>query len=513
MATIPEFFVKQLSLNGNTYELISKYLQDSDGNAKDWQDIVNLVSGNFQFIISTNAANTPEGVSWFNAEGTEITGTLKAADVENPAIYFVPTDLRVSQDHAEYISVGGAWEKIGHTDIDLSQYAKKGIYTGTAAENGKHTHTVTGSVTVPTITSTAKKLGINGNAISGASASKSKMVVSQVVPAVANGTASKVTVGTNTGAASKATAGTAKDVAKAGTAVTFNAAGAATSVATVGEEQSIIPAVANGTVVPAVAVAEADRPTKTVFGTATSASKVSVTNGSVASYKQGADSFTANGDDTFTQGSQAAWSAAVSTAGVLSFNFTTNTLPTFTQGAKASFTQGTDTFTPNTPTAVSADDVVVPVVTSNNAVSVATVGTAVSVAKAGTAVKFNAAGAAVDVATVGAETSIVPAVANGSLTPYTFEDVDIPTVSASDVNVATVGTAVNVATGALSATGTGAEVAIDVDTTAAALSLVAGATGDVDVVESIDVGSTTAALANGSAAEAGEHTHTVSTTL
>lgn len=52
-----------------------------------------------------------------------------------------------------------------------------------------------------------------------------------------------------------------------------------------------------------------------------------------------ADTFTPNGTDTFTQGSQAAWSAAV-TNETLSFSFTANTLPTFTQGAKASFTEG-----------------------------------------------------------------------------------------------------------------------------------------------------------------------------
>lgn len=55
-----------------------------------------------------------------------------------------------------------------------------------------------------------------------------------------------------------------------------------------------------------------------------------------------ADTFTPNGDDTFTQGSQAAWSANVDDKSeTLSFSFTTNTLPTFTQGAKASYAEGT----------------------------------------------------------------------------------------------------------------------------------------------------------------------------
>lgn len=54
-----------------------------------------------------------------------------------------------------------------------------------------------------------------------------------------------------------------------------------------------------------------------------------------------ADTFTPNGDDTFTAGSQAAWSANVDDASeTLSFSFTANALPTFTQGAKASYTEG-----------------------------------------------------------------------------------------------------------------------------------------------------------------------------
>lgn len=55
-----------------------------------------------------------------------------------------------------------------------------------------------------------------------------------------------------------------------------------------------------------------------------------------------ADTFTPNGDDTFTAGSQAAWSASVDDVSeTLSFSFTANTLPTFKQGAKASYTEGT----------------------------------------------------------------------------------------------------------------------------------------------------------------------------
>lgn len=54
-----------------------------------------------------------------------------------------------------------------------------------------------------------------------------------------------------------------------------------------------------------------------------------------------ADTFTPNGDDKFTAGSKAAWSANVDEdSETLSFSFTANDLPTFTQGAKASYTEG-----------------------------------------------------------------------------------------------------------------------------------------------------------------------------
>lgn len=53
------------------------------------------------------------------------------------------------------------------------------------------------------------------------------------------------------------------------------------------------------------------------------------------------DIFTTNGDDTFTAGSKATWSANVDeTSETLSFSFTANDLPTFKQGAKASYTEG-----------------------------------------------------------------------------------------------------------------------------------------------------------------------------
>lgn len=79
-----------------------------------------------------------------------------------------------------------------------------------------------------------------------------------------------------------------------------------------------------------------------------------------------ADTFVPNGDDQFTQGSQAAWSASVDDNETLSFSFTANTLPTFTQGAKASYTEGA--FTQGTlPTLAEAGTTVVTGITKAEA--------------------------------------------------------------------------------------------------------------------------------------------------
>lgn len=79
-----------------------------------------------------------------------------------------------------------------------------------------------------------------------------------------------------------------------------------------------------------------------------------------------ADTFVPNGDDQFTAGSQAAWSASVDNNETLSFSFTANTLPTFTQGAKASYTEGA--FTQGTlPTLAEAGTTVVTGITKAEA--------------------------------------------------------------------------------------------------------------------------------------------------
>lgn len=78
-------------------------------------------------------------------------------------------------------------------------------------------------------------------------------------------------------------------------------------------------------------------------------------------------------------------------------------------------------------------------------------------------------------ASKGTDISITPAVSNGTITPYTFTDVTVPiaasaqtvvtNVESSKKNVATVGNAVTVATGAANASGAGASIVTGVGTT------------------------------------------------
>lgn len=76
------------------------------------------------FNICTNASNTPQGVKW-SSGGTTITGTLVASSSTTGAFYLVPASTEGGKDiFAEYVTVIDSstysWEKIGTTDIDLS---------------------------------------------------------------------------------------------------------------------------------------------------------------------------------------------------------------------------------------------------------------------------------------------------------------------------------------------------------------------------------------------------------
>ena len=133
------------------------------GNVYDIKDAVarEMISGGVSFIIGWDGISVPdvtkipEGVV-VTYNGTSYTGTLAANDATPGAFYLVrsSTSAGVSDHYDEFVPVGEsgsrAWEKIGDTQIDLSDVV-------TDVDLSKATDTVIGSdatfkITQPTIT-------------------------------------------------------------------------------------------------------------------------------------------------------------------------------------------------------------------------------------------------------------------------------------------------------------------------------------------------------------------------
>lgn len=90
------------------------------------------LEGDFNVVVSTNAANTPQGVKWMDGS-TEITGTLQPGADTYHDIYLVPAGgSEGSNTYKEYITTrsGSAgsytytWEKLGDIAVDLTGYVK-----------------------------------------------------------------------------------------------------------------------------------------------------------------------------------------------------------------------------------------------------------------------------------------------------------------------------------------------------------------------------------------------------
>lgn len=254
--------------------------------------------GGIKFILSTNAATTPLGVTWTDTSttpATVITGTLAAADADKAAFYLVPLeDGSTPNIYREYIVVSGStyiWEQLGTTAIDLSD-----VVTGVTLNKGSGDK-VLGKDT--TFTNNASSVSFQGGAsdtfVKSYPGAKSKLETTTIkgvgqdtsFNAVktaqdktatntvfgTDATASKVTTETKTATnttfgnsetVNKVSAGAAVEVAKAGSAVTNVLSGDIASVftnATVENEvlrftstsvtkNSITPAVDNGTITP-----------------------------------------------------------------------------------------------------------------------------------------------------------------------------------------------------------------------------------------------------------------------
>lgn len=125
-----------------------------------------MASAGVSFTLSTDAASTPKDVTWDNG-GTIITGTLVASADTTGIFYLVPaTTEQSSKDiYAEYVTVqygSGSliiysWEKIGTTDIDLSDL---GDLAYKDAASGYYTPE--GTVSTPTFTGTMSTVSVSG---------------------------------------------------------------------------------------------------------------------------------------------------------------------------------------------------------------------------------------------------------------------------------------------------------------------------------------------------------------
>lgn len=101
------------------------------------------------FVVSTDAGSTPKDVTW-QSGGTTITGTLVASASTVGAFYLVPATTASGKDiYSEYVtlksgsgsSITYSWEKIGTTDIDLSNLGDL-AYKDTATGNYRPEGTV-----------------------------------------------------------------------------------------------------------------------------------------------------------------------------------------------------------------------------------------------------------------------------------------------------------------------------------------------------------------------------------
>lgn len=112
-------YISKITLpNGQTYDI-------KDQEARDL--IEGLAEAGLKFKKSTNAADTPYGVVWYD-HGTEIVGTLQASAADHSYIFLVPDSTESgASKYIEYITLNEGteatpswvWEALGSTDIDI----------------------------------------------------------------------------------------------------------------------------------------------------------------------------------------------------------------------------------------------------------------------------------------------------------------------------------------------------------------------------------------------------------
>lgn len=303
--------IRKLQSGNTTYYYAAKALLDEGNVERSYEDIIKLINDLKRIgfkVVKLNELPEANAAAFnlyeYNIVLVDDTSSLTGACTE----YVI---LRSGEEG----SYAYRWEKIGTTSSDLADYLTYNLqYNNAALSAGSHKHTVT----VPTVTKTTTKLSASvGNVAVGANGTaavvksypgvSSKLVTATIVPAVANGTASKAT---------------------AGTAVTYG----------------------NANVGTAVSVGTSLGGTKTFVTSAIKSATLDVVTTASEGYQAvvtGATMPTLGGTKTFVTGvntgTAASWSAHVSNDGVLSFEWTANTPSTSAGTGTVSLNAGSAT--------------------------------------------------------------------------------------------------------------------------------------------------------------------------
>lgn len=485
MALNENIRIKQIQAGTDSYEISARYILTSSNVEKSYEDILDLI-GEKAGVVILQSLPQANAESYATYKNNLVLVPARSSTTSNAKDEYVIVRTGTTGNYTYY------WEQVGTTQIDLDNYWKLGDqYNGAALSSGAHTHTVSGTVTVPTIAvDKTKKLGLSPDtqSLSTYDSTSTKLVTTTLTPV--GGT---TTVATNTGHDEISYVSAVASEAQTSTgAITYVESVAATTLTgtktfnTDAIKNVELSASATSTDGP-LYVQDASLGGTTTFNTDAiknvelSASGTS-TDGPV--YIQEA-SLSGGSAGSAAATASAFNSASVDNNGVLSFGTGTFATSGLT-GVAMPTLNTTPKYMKVTKTNASTADV--------------TLSTTPKYMKA---TKTNAS-----TGTVG----ISSGVPTTKYLKTTTTSADIPTLGSA--TVATAGSDITYATGATSTSGTGADV-ISAVTPGTAYNVWVGATITENttnagpVIEHTTTSTASASLTNGSAASAGAHTHDV----
>jgi len=142
-------YIEKVHVGSDDHVIVSKYISAATTNSPDsgyktWKDITDLVETSFDISVvwtatqyaattapsAADLAKVPSGVTVHYKSGeSSATGTLTASASTKNTLYLVYEKNSFYEYATTYNGSAYGWEKIGSTDIDLSNYALKGTYT------------------------------------------------------------------------------------------------------------------------------------------------------------------------------------------------------------------------------------------------------------------------------------------------------------------------------------------------------------------------------------------------